>query len=125
MRNTTILDEVSSTLSANTITVDVTDDGRIEITFNSSDGSLSWGESLTQEDSLYLAKRLGGLLPTPPALPSALRPPPLSPPLDLDSAREERRSRRISKTERHNYGPDAAYGSEVDGEGHDLRDPAA
>ncbi len=59
-RVATILDDVASTHSDNRITVDVTDDGRIEITFTAPDESCSWGESLSYEDSLYLAERLGG-----------------------------------------------------------------
>jgi hypothetical protein len=59
-RGTVLIDRAPSTLSSNFITIDVTDDGRIEVTFDSHDGNTSWGESLSYGDSLYLAERLGG-----------------------------------------------------------------
>lgn len=42
--------ELTSTLSACSIVVDVID-GRLEVTFDTLDGDTSWGEGLSEEDT--------------------------------------------------------------------------
>lgn len=53
-----ILSSAPSTLSGNTVTVEITDDGRLEVTLEAHDGSVSWGEGLSYEDTLYVAERM-------------------------------------------------------------------